>query len=198
MSTEFDAAIAAFERDREEALKNAAEYERTINALCKKAGYPPRYPGAENGTLSATGTAVGRVQQISDDTFYGQKQTPAMRMYLEMRRAQGLGPATPREIYDAIKQGGYVFDAKSPDIAMVGMRALLRTQPNVFHRLPQGTYGLTSWYPDAKKPKLPIRPNPKKKTATKKVAVMKLRKPGPAAQSKGPVTADKPLIEKDD
>ena len=174
--SEFDPAIAAFERRREDALKNAAEYERTINSLCKEAGYPIRYPGAESSAGPTPG--AGRVQQISDDTFYGQKQTPAMRSYLEMRRAQGLGPATPREIYDAIKAGGYVFEARDAETALVGMRALLRTQPNVFHRLPQGTYGLTSWYPDAKKPKL-VMPKKPKAVAKKTTALKPLRKPPP-------------------
>jgi len=97
-------------------------------------------------------------------------------MYLEMRKTQGLGPATPRDIYQALEQGGYVFEARNSEIAMVGMRALLRTQPNVFHRLPQGTWGLTSWYPDAKKPKAETtKPKKKKATAKKTVARERLR-----------------------
>jgi hypothetical protein len=169
MPNELDPAIAAFERRREDALAVVAECERTINTLCKEAGYGPRY--IETSTNNAT-----KVTQISDDTFYGQKQTPAMRMYLEMRKAQGLGPASPRDIYQALEQGGYVFEAKTPEIAMVGMRALLRTQPAVFHRLPQGTWGLTSWYPDAKKPKEEAKPK-KKKAAAKKRAAAKSKLP---------------------
>jgi hypothetical protein len=176
--SDLDPAISALERRREEALTTAAELERTINTLCKEAGYPPRYTeAASNNSLKVT--------QISDDTFYGMKQTPAMRTYLEMRKVQGLGPAGTREIYDALVQGGYQFDAKTPDIAMVGMRALLRTQPLVFHRLPQGTWGLTIWYPDAKKP----RDEPKKKTARAKKAsaASKLRKaPSPAKRRSSP------------
>jgi hypothetical protein len=166
MPSELDPAIAALERRREEALATAAELERTINTLCKEAGYAPRY-------TEATSTSSTKVTHISDDTFYGQKQTPAMRTYLEMRKTQNLGPATAREIYDAIKAGGYVFEAKDATTALVGMRALLRTQPNVFHRLPQGTWGLTAWYPDAKKPK----DEPKKKSAAarKSGAAKKLR-----------------------
>jgi hypothetical protein len=165
MPNELDPAIAAFERRREEALAAVAECERTINTLCKEAGYPARY--SEKATANSA-----RVTQISDDTFYGQKQTPAMRMYLEMRKAQGLGPATPREIYEAIKSGGYVFEAKDSETALVGMRALLRTQPQIFHRLPQGTWGLTVWYPDAKKPKPEIVKLKKKKTVLRRPTVV--------------------------
>lgn len=166
MPHDLDPAIAAFERRREEALANVAEYERTINTLCKEAGYPPRY-----SEISASNAM--KVTQIADDTFYGQKQTPAIRMYLEMRKAQGLGPATPREIYEAIKLGGYVFEAKDAEVALVGMRALLRTQTHIFHRLPQGTWGLTAWYPDAKKPKEESKPKKKRKKAAAKKAAAK-------------------------
>jgi hypothetical protein len=175
MPNELDPAIAAFERRREDALASVAECERTINTLCKEAGYPPRY--TETGTNNAT-----KVTQISDDTFYGQKQTPAMRTYLDMRKAQGLGPATPREIYEAIKSGGYVFEAKDSEVALVGMRALLRTQPNIFHRLPQGTWGLTAWYPDAKKPKEDAKPKKKKAAARKSGAAKKIRTSTPPRQ----------------
>jgi hypothetical protein len=176
--SDLDPAIAALERHREEALAKAAEYERTINTLCVAAGYAPRYS-------DSTSTNSLKVTQISDDTFYSMKQTPAMRMYLDMRKAQGLGPATTRDLFEALKQGGYVFEAKSDDIAMVGMRALLRTQPNVFHRLPQGTWGLSAWYPDAKKP----NEESKKKTAPvrKTRAASKLRKaPSPAKRRSSP------------
>lgn len=175
MASPLDPAIDALERRREQALATAGEMERSINTLCKEAGYPPRY------TDSASSNSI-RVTQISDDTFYGMKQTGAMRTYLEMRKTQGLGPANTREIYDALLQGGYQFEAKTPDIAMVGMRALLRTQPLVFHRLPQGTWGLSTWYPDAKK-------EPKKKTAPAKKAgaASKLRKaPSPAKRRSSP------------
>jgi hypothetical protein len=146
MTSEVDGAIAMLERGIEEAQQKIRTLRAAINALCEQAGLPARYAEAD---LIAGGAA--RLTQIQDDTFYGKKQTPAMREYLEMRKAQGLGPAKPREFYEALKAGGYQFDAKDDETAIVGLRALLRTQPQIFHRLPQGTYGLTVWYPDAKK-----------------------------------------------
>ena len=183
MASELDPAIATLERRREEALKGVGELEKTINFLLKESGQPPRYSEA-----AVTGSS--KITTISDDTFYGQKQTPAMRSYLEMRRAQGLGPATSREIYEAIKSGGYVFEAREEETALVGMRALLRTQPNVFHRLPQGTWGLTAWYPDAKKPREETKPKKKKvaakKTTTKsRLRILPLPKPRERLQEPG-------------
>jgi hypothetical protein len=91
--------------------------------------------------------------QIGPDTFYGKKQSTAVRQYLEMRKAGGKGPATPREIFDALKKGGLQFETKNDEVALVGLRALLRKNTVTFHKLPNGSYGLLSWYPDAKKPK---------------------------------------------
>jgi hypothetical protein len=67
-----------------------------------------------------------------------------------MRRSAGLGPAKPREIYDALRQGGYQFNAQEDETALVGMRALLRKMNSTFHKVPgTSAYGLRSWYPHA-------------------------------------------------
>jgi hypothetical protein len=145
-----EAAIAKLERSIEEYEQKIRALRAAINTMCEDAGESPRYADAMMIGNGATAGAA-KINKIQDDTFYGKKQTPAMREYLEMRKAQGMGPATPREIYEAIKVGGYQFETKDDTIALVGIRALLRTQPNVFHKLPQGTYGLTIWYPDAKR-----------------------------------------------
>ncbi len=144
-----EAAIANLERGIDEYEQKIRALRTAINTFCENAGLPPRYAEA-----MLTGGGSAKVSKIQDDTFYGKKQTHAMRDYLEMRKLQGLGPATPREIYEALKVGGYQYDSKDDTVALVGVRALLRTQPNVFHKLPQGTYGLTLWYPDAKRQKL--------------------------------------------
>ncbi len=181
-----DAAIAMLERGIEDAEQKIRSLRAAINTICAEGGLPPRYAEA-----MVTGTGGPRVTQIQDDTFYGKRQTPAMREYLEMRKAQGLGPAKPREFFDALKAGGYQFEAQDDETAIVGLRALLRTQPQVFHRLPQGTYGLTSWYPDAKrqKPEGADRASKQKKGAHKK-------KKGAAQARKAPSSAKAPNAPK--
>jgi hypothetical protein len=140
-----EAAIAKLERSIDDYEQKIRALRTAINTMCENVGLQPRYADA-----MLTGSGSVKLAQIQDDTFYGKKQTTAMREYLEMRKTQGIGPASPREIFEALKQGGYQFEHKDDVVALVGLRALLRTQPNVFHKLPQGTYGLTSWYPDAK------------------------------------------------
>jgi hypothetical protein len=118
---------------------------------------PPLFPddGGGDGGRTDSGTETlstpsGQAGQINSDAFYGKRQATAVREYLEMRRSAGLGPAKPREIYDALRQGGYQFNAQEDETALVGMRALLRKMNSTFHKVPgTSAYGLRSWYPHA-------------------------------------------------
>jgi hypothetical protein len=147
MSSELLPAITLLEGEYDEKERNQNVLLATINMLRERAGLPPKTPGS-GGSPNGGGGAT--ITQIKPDTFYGKKLQTAMREYLEMRKAQGAGPAKPREIYDAITAGGFQFDTDSPEYAMDGMRAMLRKRTNFFHKLPNGTYGLTVWYPHAK------------------------------------------------
>jgi hypothetical protein len=144
MDNDLDTAIAPLLRRLDEYERKGNAIRMAINVFCEEYGKPPMFP--EGG-----GSAGGpKITKIKDDTFYGKKQQTAIREYLDMRKAQGLGPAKPREIFDALKQGGYQFETKDDEIALVSLRALLRKRSNIFHKLPTGSYGLDSWYPDAK------------------------------------------------
>lgn len=155
------AAIEALESRLTGLEEEAAKIERKGNALIEvindlrtEDGLPPRPPfGGGGGGKADKGNAT--ITQIKLDTFYGKKLQTAVRELLEMRyaAARGTDPATPKEIYEAITHGGFQFETKNPETALVGLRALLRKRTAFFHKLPNGTYGLTSWYPDAKKPK---------------------------------------------
>lgn len=148
MTDQFTTAIAALERRLADAEKRADGIRAAINLLCEEAGMPSRYKVGAAQSPDRIDT------DIKPDRFYGKKQSTAAREYLEMRRTQGVGPAKPREIFDALKLGGYRFEAKDDDVALVSLRALLRKNTVTFHKLPSGTYGLTAWYPDAKRGKV--------------------------------------------
>lgn len=137
----------------EEYEQKAASLKSAVNVLCEEAGQPALFPEGNAGG-SRTGQGASILSKIKDDTFYGRKQQTAIREYLEMRKAQGLGPAKPREIFDALKAGGYQFETKDDGVGLVSMRALLRKRTHIFHKLPNGSYGMTAWYPDAKAAKI--------------------------------------------
>jgi hypothetical protein len=127
-----------------------------INDLRHEDGLPPRPPwGGGGGTAASAEAGAATPTNIRPDTFYGKKLQTAVREYLEMRRA-AIGqsnPATPREIYNAIVQGGYQFETKDETIALISLRQLMRKRTAFFHKLPNGTYGLTGWYEHPKKSK---------------------------------------------
>lgn len=144
MREEMKPAIDALVADLADQEKQVVETKLLINRLCTRSGMEPLYPDA------ATTPNSGSIGAMRPDSFYGKVLNTAAREYLEMRRSANLGPATPREVYEAITKGGYASEAKDENIAMVAVRATLRKNSSVFHRLPNGTYGLLSWYPNAK------------------------------------------------
>lgn len=147
MSNHIEQAIA----DLEERLKplevQATEIKTAINQLCKVSGLPERY-------------TLGREEaptQIRNDQFYGQPLATCVRTFLVSRKAAGHGAASVGEIYSALLKGGYQFDSKNEDYSKRGLRQSL-TKNGIFHKLPNGNYGLTEWYPNAKERKSAAEP----------------------------------------
>src|ERR1700730_5924795 len=145
MRDEFKPAIDALVADLREQERRVATTKQMINRLCELSGAPPMFADV---SLSDRPTVTG----IRSDHFYGKVQTTAAREYLELRHAANQGPAPPREIFDALVAGGFKFDTKNELNAITGLRATLRKNSSIFHKLPNGDYGLLSWYPNAKGP----------------------------------------------
>jgi hypothetical protein len=180
MSNERQTEIDALVRRVEDMDRKANVVRRAVNVLCEEASLPVRFPEI----MESSGSA--KAMQINDATFYGKKLQTALKEFLEMRGKEH--PAKPKEILDALKSGGYVFETKNDDVALVSLRATLRKRHLVFHRLPSGAYGLTAWWPELKKSKSDDDGDDdteSKAAATKKAAAAtKLRK-SRAAPRKG-------------
>jgi hypothetical protein len=143
MKPEFRPAIEALRGELLDFEKKVAETKAMINRLCVLAESEPLYPDLRTPDKPSLTTT-------RSDQFYGKKQHSAAREYLEMRHAANLGPATPREIYSALVEGGFGFETSNETHAITGLRTTLRKNSSIFHRLPNGQYGLLSWYPNAK------------------------------------------------
>jgi hypothetical protein len=147
---EFVPAIGRLVADIDRRDAETWEMKRMVNKLCGYAGLPPRYPddpGSGGG---------GGLDTLKADQFYGKPLATAVREYLEMRGAPnsgGRGAATVKEIFQALKAGGFAFDTKNDDNSMRGLRISLAKNSVTFHKLPGGQFGLLSWYPAAKPPK---------------------------------------------
>jgi hypothetical protein len=128
-----------------------------VNVLREKAGLPPRQPfGGGGGSSSGkSDSSNGTPSSIKHDTFFGKKMGTAARQYLEMRYALigDSNPAKPKEILEALKTGGFVFETKDDGVAIISLRNMLRKSSATFQKLPNGTYGLCSWYGIVKKAK---------------------------------------------
>jgi hypothetical protein len=146
----FQPAIDALEHDLTDLERQANGLLQSINLLRSKAGLPPRPGGGwSEGVSSGASTPAGGKIVLHSDTFTGKKMGSAVREYLEMRkRSGGDAPATSREIFDALKEGGFVSGAKDDATALVVLRTMLRKNTTVFAKLQNGKYGLRSWYPN--------------------------------------------------
>jgi hypothetical protein len=151
----FQPAIDALETEYGDLERQANGLLHTINLLREKAGLPPRPGGWQLGSAHAGPHATGGPAiKLHSDSFTGKKLGSAVREYLEMRkRSGGDAPATSREIFDALKDGGFVSGAKDDATALVVLRTMLRKNTTMFVKLQNSKYGLRSWYPNLRPPK---------------------------------------------
>ena len=142
MSIESDSLIAKAQekiRSLEAELVKTKEF---VNQIREFEGQAPLYPDVAVKLEGSLGV-------MRSDRFYGQPLATAVRDILEMRKAQGLGAASINEIYKTLTAGGYKFDTANEDNSKTGLR---RPRKNpVFHKIPNGDYGLSDWYPKRRK-----------------------------------------------
>ena len=149
-SNAFQPAIDALEKDLADLERQANGILQSINLLRDKAGLPPRPGGWHPEGPSGGQRSAGGVR-LHSDSFTGKKLGSAVREYLEMRKQSGGdAPATSREIFDALKDGGFVSGAKDDATGMVVLRTMLRKNTTIFAKLQNGKYGLRAWYPNLK------------------------------------------------
>lgn len=122
--------------------EEANSLKKLVNQLCVELGQPIRY---ENISDVSQG-----ISSLRSDQFYGQALSTAVRNYLEMRKVANLGAATVAEIFKALRDGGFKSETKDEENAKNTLRIALRKNSSIFHRLPNGEYGLFAWYPSAK------------------------------------------------
>ena len=143
MDNSIQSAIEVFKTRVKEKEDELNRLKKAVNDMARDAGLPVIYASiASENTVSLT--------SLRSDQFYGQGLSTAIRMYLEMRKASSLSAASVNEIYEAVKSGGFKFEAKDEENAKTGVRNTLRKNTAQFHRLPNGEYGLLAWYPNAK------------------------------------------------
>ena len=127
------------------------ETKKTINGMCKLAERPLLFPDADASSASL-------LNGFRSDQFYGQPLSTVARQILDARKASGLGAASVNEIYEAMVAGGYKFETSNVDNAKRVLRISLAKNSATFHKLPNGEYGLRTWYPAIKDSKAKAPP----------------------------------------
>lgn len=120
-------------------LEEVAKLKRTANMVAELAGQSAIYADVDSDSH-----AVGPTRP---DAYYGKPLATAVREYLEFRRQ-----AVPVEdIQKGLAQGGYDFSSMGwPKGATLRYLAIsIAKNTNVFHKLPNGMWGLNVWYPEA-------------------------------------------------
>lgn len=136
MSTRLSGAVEELELQLQEQMLEVANTKKLINSLLKRNGEQPRY----------NDVAIEGAGAMRADEYYGKTVTTAAQMYLDRRRAA----LSAEDITRGIEQGGFDFKPLnwSENARVRNIAISLAKNPAIFHKLPNGTWGLTPWYPN--------------------------------------------------
>lgn len=158
MKVELSPAVDALRNQLQEQLAEANETKKMINSLLKRMGEDPEFPEAESGQMQIRMNGA-----VRPDQYYGKPFATAAQEYLERRKQA----CSAEEIMTALEHGGFDFKIlgwkERKDWPRLTAISLAKNNQK-FHKLPNGTFGLLSWYPDvAKRNENGIQPVKKKR-----------------------------------
>lgn len=142
MDEKLNAAVEVLMEQLKEQVKTVADTKRTINALLRQMNKEPLF----QDTLPESIYNV----KVRRDEYYGKPFATAAQMFLQRRKEAMSGD----EILKGLEEGGFHFDALGwrEDDRLRSLAISLAKNTAVFHRLPNGTFGLSEWYQNISKP----------------------------------------------
>ena len=144
VTNNLEAAISDLTAKLQQQMNDVGETKRAINVLLRMVGKEPMFPD-ENAEQ------VGASFAIEPDQYYGRPLATCVQEYLEARKkATGKKAIQVEDILEALTQGGFDFKAAGwrDSDRLRSLSISLAKNNKVFHRLPNGWFGLLSWYPD--------------------------------------------------
>lgn len=144
MSKNLDAAIAELTDKLQNQMNEISETKRAINVLLRMVGKDPMFPDENPEQVRAA-------FNIAPDEYYGRPLATCVQEFLEQRKhATGKKAIDVSDILKALEQGGFDFKAQGwkDNDRLRSLSISLAKNTKVFHRLPNGLFGLLSWYPD--------------------------------------------------
>jgi hypothetical protein len=142
--SKLEGAIEALLEELQIQMNQVVDTKKTINTLLRRIGKEPQF--AEEAAEQIGSASV----RIRPDQYYGRALATSVQEFLENRKkSTGDQACTPNEILTALEQGGFDFKAQGwKDNDRLRSLSITLGKNSKFHRLPNGTYGLLSWYPD--------------------------------------------------
>jgi hypothetical protein len=128
-------AIEELESQLQSQVEEVVETKKMINSLLKRMGQPPRFADI----------AAEQVGTRKRDQYYGKPLATCIQEIIGLKKEA----LTPDEIIDQLSQGAFDFKVtgwREEDRAR--SLAISMSKNPVFHRLPNGTWGLLSMYPE--------------------------------------------------
>lgn len=135
--------IADLEARLQQLNAESQKIKSAINCLCDVMGEPPKYD------LDEKPEQMGGQRP---DEYYGRPLATVITEVLENRHTNKQGAASLDELFEQLVAGGYAFTGKSDGIKKRGL-AISMSKNKKFHHVPNDTWGLVKWYPNAKEVK---------------------------------------------
>ncbi|MCX6174744.1 MAG: hypothetical protein NTZ27_08355 [Ignavibacteriales bacterium] len=144
MSADLTSAIESLYAELETLTKRANEIKKNINSLSALMGKEQPFTDSEF-------SSIGNSANIRPDQFFGKGLATAVKEYLKMR-----GQAvTAKEIYDALKTGGFEFTGNKNEAIQYRNLAISlgKNSSDFVYVKSSNAYGLWEFYPDKKREK---------------------------------------------
>jgi hypothetical protein len=146
MNEAISATIAHIQTGMKPLEEQLSAKKKLVNALCAEAGEPPIYADVDFPATATNGS-------VRPDQYFGRPTATVAREILERRRAIGQGAMPLNDLYEAMKAGGFEFSTKDETNAKTAVSTTLGKNPG-FIKVPNtGHWGLSEWYPGAKRNK---------------------------------------------
>ena len=143
MSIKLEEAVQELVEDLQEQMNRVAETKRAINVLHRTMGKDAMFPDEAPERIGT--------MRIKPDQFYGRALATSVQEYLELRKkTTGEQACDVSEILKALEEGGFDFKAAGwrDSDRLRPLSISLAKNTKVFHRLPNGLFGLLVWYPE--------------------------------------------------
>jgi hypothetical protein len=143
MTDRLDDAIAELLEDLQDKLNEISETKKAINLLLRRSGKEVIFPDESPERIASP--------KIRADQFYGRPLATSVQDFLEQRKkATGDQACDATDILKGLEAGGFDFKAlgwKDTD-RLRSLSISLAKNTKLFHRLPNGLFGLLAWYPE--------------------------------------------------